>query len=134
MTKIRILSTCLIFIALAACNSPEVGAAASELKTAAKSAAGDAFKEASSVAGGLMTTGNACLLAGQSEVFCGCLNNELGEKLEPSHIGGLTEALKITLTGDIDAALKEASTIDPQTRSALATCTMRAAIAGAVGQ
>ncbi len=134
MINIRTLSACVFVLTLAGCNSPEVGAAASELKTAAKSAAGDAFKEASSVAGGLMTTRNACLMAGQSEVFCGCLNEELGEKLDPSHVSGLTEALKASLGGDIEGALKEASSIDPQTRSALATCTTRAAIAGAVGQ
>jgi hypothetical protein len=126
--------TPLAFLALISCNSPEMGAATNELKSAAKAAAGDALKEASGVAGGLMTTTNACLLAGQSQALCGCLGTELGQELDAKHIEGLTGALKAGLGGDVDAAIKEASNIDPETRSALAKCGTRAAIAGAVGQ
>jgi hypothetical protein len=124
----------LALLALTACGSPEVGAATSELKSAAKSAASDAMAEAGLAAGGLLTTQNACLLAGQSEVFCGCLGAELGNKLDAKHIEGLTPAIKASLSGDIQGALKEAGGIDPDTRAALAKCGTRAAIAGAVGQ
>jgi hypothetical protein len=124
----------LAFLALVGCNSPEVGAATGELKSAAKAAAGDVIKEATGVAGGLVTTTNACLLAGQSEALCGCLGSELGQELDAKHIEGLSGALKAGLGGDVDAAIKEASNIDPETRAALAKCGTRAAIAGAVGQ
>jgi hypothetical protein len=124
----------LFILALAACGSPEVGAVTSELKSVAKSAAGDAMAEAGLAAGDLMTTQNACLLAGQSEVFCGCISNELGNKLDASHIEGLTKALQASLSGDISGALKDASSIDPNTRAALTKCGTRAAISGAMGQ
>jgi hypothetical protein len=123
-----------LILALAACGSPEVGAVTSELKSVAKSAAGDAMAEAGLAAGGLMTTQNACLLAGQSEIFCGCISTELGEKLDTSHIEGLTKALQASLSGDIGGALKDASSIDPDTRAALTKCGTRAAISGAMGQ
>ncbi len=134
MKKLALYAAPFLFLALTACNSPEVGAAASELGSVAKAAAGDAIKEATGVAGGLMTTTNACMLAGQSEAFCGCLGTELGQQLDTKHIEGLTGALKAGIGGDVDGAIKEASTIDPETRSALAKCGTRAAIAGAVGQ
>lgn len=134
MKKVSTYLAPLAFLALIGCNSPEVGAAAGELKSVAKAAAGDAIKEASGMAGGLMTTKNACLLAGQSEVFCGCLGTELGQTLDAKHLEGLSGALKAGLGGDVDGALKEATNIDPDTRAALAKCGTRAAIAGAVGQ
>jgi hypothetical protein len=134
MKKLALLVAPFLFVALAACGSPEVGAVTSEIKTAAKAAAGDAMSEAGLAAGGLMTTQNVCLLAGQSEVLCGCLSTELGSKLDASHIEGLTTALKSSLSGDIGGALKDASSIDPATRAALTKCGTRAAISGAIGQ
>lgn len=134
MKKLTLCATPLLFLALIGCNSPEVGAAASELGSAAKAAAGDAIKEATGVAGGLMTTSNACLLAGQSEAFCGCLGTELGQALDTKHIEGITQIVKTGIGGDVDAALKEAGNIDPETRAAVAKCGTRAAIAGAIGQ
>jgi hypothetical protein len=120
----------LALMALIGCNSPEVGAATSELKSAAKAA----MKEATGVAGGLMTTTNACLIAGQSEALCGCLGTELGEELDAKHIEGLTTSLKTGLGGDLKGALKDAGAIDPDTRAALTKCGTRAAISGAIGQ
>jgi hypothetical protein len=134
MKKLILIATPFWLFLLTACGSPEVGAVTSELKSAAKAAASDAMSEAGLAAGGLMTTQNACLLAGQSEVFCGCLSTELGDKLDASHIDGLTTALKTGLGGDIKGALKDASTIDPDTRAALTKCGTRAAISGAIGQ
>jgi hypothetical protein len=134
MKKIALYAAPFMFLALAACGSPEVGAVTSELKTAAKAAAGEAMTEAGLAAGGLMTTQNACLLAGQSEVFCGCLSTELGNELDASHIEGLTTALKTGLGGDLKGALKDAGAIDPETRAALTKCGTRAAISGAIGQ
>jgi hypothetical protein len=134
MKKFSAFAAPFMFLALVACGSPEVGAVTSELKAAAKSAASDAMAEAGLAAGGLMTTQNACLLAGQSEVFCGCLSTELGNELDASHIEGLTTALKASLGGDIKGAVKEAGGIDPETRTALAKCGARAAISGAIGQ
>jgi hypothetical protein len=134
MRKFSHLAAPFLFLVVAACGSPEVGAVTSELKTAAKSAASDAMAEAGFAAGGLMTTQNACLLAGQSEVFCGCLSTELGNKLDAKHIEGLTAVLKTGLGGDLKGALKDASAIDPEMRTALTKCGTRAAISGAIGQ
>ena len=134
MKKIALSVVPFLSLALVACGSPEVGAVTSELKSAAKSAASEAMSEAGLAAGGLMTTQNACLLAGQSEVFCGCLSTELGDKLDASHIEGLTTALKTGRGGDLKGALTDASTIDPDTRAALTKCGTRAAISGAIGQ
>jgi hypothetical protein len=134
MKKLFLLPMSLAFFALAACDGPEVGAATSEIKSAAKAAASDALSEAGFAAGSLMTTQNACLLTGQSQELCGCLSTELGNELDASHIEGLTQAIKTSLGGDIGGALKDASAIDPKTRAALAKCGTRAAIAGAVGQ
>jgi hypothetical protein len=121
------------FLGLSACGSPEVGAAKDELKSAAKAAVGDAVGEASAMAAGLLDTKNACLVAGQSEAFCGCLSTELGPNLDDTHMATLKEALKTGLKGDIGEALKGASNVDPETRSALAKCGTRAAISGAMG-
>ena len=104
------------------------------VKSAAKTATGDIVQEATAAAGGLMSTTNACLLAGQSQAFCGCLGTEMGQTLDAKHIEGLTGAVKAGLSGDVDAALKEAKEIDPETRKALTTCAARAAISGVVGQ
>jgi hypothetical protein len=123
----------LAFFALSACGSPEIGAATSELKTVAKGAVGDVMSEAGLSAGGLLTTENACLLAGQSQALCGCLSTELGSEIDQTHIDGLTQGLKSSLGGDIKGALKGASSIDPETRTALTKCGARAAIAGAIG-
>jgi hypothetical protein len=134
MKKITLFAIPIIAMALSACGSPELGAATSEIKSAAKSVAGDAIAEAGLAPCGLLTTQNACLLAGQSEVFCGCLSTELGNKLDADHVAGLAPAIKASLEGDLSAAAKEAGAINPETRAALAKCGTRAAIAGAVGQ
>jgi hypothetical protein len=134
MKKIPLFAVPFALLALSACGSPEIGAATSEIKSAAKSVAGEAIAEAGLAPGGLLTTQNACLLAGQSDVFCGCLATELGNKLDADHVAGLAPAIKASLEGDLGAAAKEAATINPQTRTALAKCGTRAAIAGAVGQ
>ena len=134
MKKIAYYAAPFLFLALLGCNSPEIGAVTGELKSAAKAAAGDAMAEAGLAPGGLMTTQNACLMAGQSEVFCGCLSAELGPELDASHIQGLTEALATSAGGDAAAAVKDASNVDPTTRAALVKCGTRAAISGAIGQ
>ena len=134
MKKIACYAAPFLFLALLGCNSPEIGAVTGELKSAAKAAAGEAMAEAGLAPGGLMTTQNACLMAGQSEVFCGCLSAELGPELDASHIQGLTEALATSAGGDAAAAVKDASNVDPTTRAALVKCGTRAAISGAIGQ
>jgi hypothetical protein len=134
MKKRLLFPISLAIIALTACGSPEASAVTSELKSAAKTAATDAMREAGLATGGLMTTQNACLLAGQSQALCTCLGTELGNELDASHIASLTTAIKSGLSGDIGGALKDASAIDPKTRAALTKCGTRAAIAGAIGQ
>jgi hypothetical protein len=138
MKKLILLYASIVCLSIAGCDSPDLNAVTDEIKTTAKSAAqsaaNDAMSEAGLAAGGLLTTGNACLLAGQSEALCSCLSTELGSQLDAKHIEGLTAAIKSGLGGDVGAAIKGAGSIDPQTRAALAKCGTRAAISGAMGQ
>lgn len=138
MQKILLISPWIVFLFIAGCGSPELSAVSNEIETTAKSATKsatrDALSEVGLPAGDLLTTRNACLLAGQSETLCGCLSTELGSQLDAKNIQGLMAAVKSSLGGDVSAALKSTVAIGPQTRAALAKCGTRAAISGALGQ
>jgi hypothetical protein len=134
MTPRTIITVCATLLLLAGCGSPEIGAVKSEAKSAAKTAVDTAVADLGLAPGGLLTTQNACLLAGQSEVFCGCLATELGPDLDATHIEALSGAIKTGLSGDLKGAVADATNIDPETRAALAKCGTRAALSGAMGQ
>jgi hypothetical protein len=73
------------------------------------------------------------MLAGQSAAFCGCLQTELGPRIEPAHIDALTSVIAASVKGDLAAGVQSA-TPEPATRQALTQCAVRAAVAGAVSE
>lgn len=119
---------------LAACGDlpappPEAAAAVSELKGAAR----DVASEAAKATGDLLDTRTACVMAGQSEAFCGCVAQELGPRLDAGHLDAMTGLVRAGLSGAPDQAADAAGTVlDEETRVALTRCATRAAVAGAV--
>jgi hypothetical protein len=87
-----------------------------------KNAAGDVAKGAMEAAGGIVDTQTACTMAGQSEEFCGCLQTELGAKIEPQHIEALGKVIREGMGGDLQKAAENAPDIDPKTRQAIGKC------------
>lgn len=99
----------------------------------AKQGAIDAGQEALNAGAEVLDTRTACLLAGQSEAFCGCLSERLGADITPEHVEALTEAVRTSLDGQtIDVASDPAAGIAPSTREAVVQCAARATIEGAV--
>jgi hypothetical protein len=95
--------------------------------------AATAKKEAVKVAGDLVDTQTACTLAGQNEAFCGCLQTELGPRIEPAHLDAIVRIARETLTGGgVEKAVDGAASMDQKTKDALVKCSVRGAIGGAV--
>ena len=77
----------------------------------------------------------ACTVAGQSEVFCGCVQDQLGSKLDAGQLRGLTEVIVETVkTGTLEGAAEKSQALSPETRTAFIQCAARATVAGAVGE
>ncbi len=113
-------------LALAACDNAG---------SAIKSGAGDFAKEASRTASGMVSLNTACRVAGQSEAFCGCVQNQLGSKLDAGQLRGITEVIVETVkTGTLEGAAQNSQMLSPETRTALIQCAARATVAGAVGE
>jgi formylmethanofuran:tetrahydromethanopterin formyltransferase len=122
MSVIRIAIVSLFATALVACG--DTGA---DLKTKA----GDLAKGATEFAAETVDTKTACMLAGQNEAFCGCVQDKMGARLEPEELKALTEIVARAVTaGSIEAAAKEGASVDPKIRDALAQC----AVSGAIGE
>lgn len=103
--------------------------------TAVKQTAGDFAKEAAQTASGMVGVKTACTLAGQSEAFCGCVDERLGSKLDARQLDALSKVVVETVrTGSIEAAAQNAEALNPETRQALAQCAARAAVTGVVGE
>jgi hypothetical protein len=127
MKTLKLLFASVGFVALAAC-----GDLSSDLENAKQEAAAMG-REALEVAGGEVDTRSACLLAGQSEAFCGCLSERLGPEVTAEQISVVTDAVRATLAGETIAASEtETASIDSTTRQAVVQCATRAAIEGAV--
>ena len=104
--------------ALAAC-----GEAPSSLEEA-KQGAIELGQQAVEVAAGAVDTRTACTLAGQSEAFCGCLQERLGPEIQPQHVEALTTVIRRTLEGQgVEGAIEGVQNIDAPTREALVACT-----------
>jgi hypothetical protein len=115
------------FMALAACG--EVGADLERAKQGAIEAGQDVLNAGAEV----LDTRTACLLAGQSAAFCGCLSERLGPDITPEHVEALSTAVRATLEGEaLETASQASETVDEATREALVQCATRAAIEGAV--
>lgn len=103
--------------------------------SAIKSSAGDFAKEATRTASGMVSLKTACTVAGQSEAFCGCIDERLGSTLDPTQLKGVTDVIIETVkTGTLEGAAQNATGLPPETRTALVQCAARATVAGAVGE
>lgn len=121
------LSLATAFMALAACG--DVGADLERVKQGAIEAGQDVLNAGVEV----LDTRSACLLAGQSAAFCGCLSERLGSDITPEHVEALSAAVRATLEGQtLETASQAAEGVDAATREALVQCATRAAIEGAV--
>lgn len=126
MFDVRITGAALAALVLSGCE----GAG-----TAVKQSAGEFAKEAAQTAGGMVGVKTACTLAGQSEAFCGCVDDRLGSKLDAGQLDALSKVVVETVrTGSIDAAVQSADALSPETRQALAQCAARAAVTGVLGE
>jgi len=129
MKILRALSSSIAIIALAAC-----GDLSSDLENATQEAVAIG-REALEVAGGEVDTRTACVLAGQSGAFCGCLSERLGAEITSEQIGAVTDVVGATVNGETNASGENApATIDATTRQTIVECATRAAIDGAVSE
>lgn len=125
--KIALLLLAAAALALTACGEVD-----NEIERA-KQGALEAGQEALNAGADVLDTRTACLLAGQSEAFCGCLSERLGSDITPEHVGALSAAVRATLEGQpLETASQPSDGVDAQTREALVQCATRAAIEGAV--
>jgi hypothetical protein len=126
MMNLRISLIALAGLALASCDN-----AGSALKTSA----GDFAKEATRTASGMVSLKTACTVAGQSEAFCGCVEERLGARLDPAQLKGVTDVIiEAVKTGSLEGAAQNATALPPETRTALVQCAARATVAGVVGE
>ncbi len=99
----------------------------------AKQGAIEAGQDALTAGADVLDTRTACVLAGQSEAFCGCLSERLGSDITPEHVEAVSAAVRATLEGQtLETASQAAEGVDAATREALVQCATRAAIEGAV--
>lgn len=101
----------------------------------AKQGALEAGEEALSAGMEQVDTRTACLLAGQSEAFCGCLSERLGDNLTPEQVGALAEAIRSTVSGQpADTAAEPSEDMNAHTREALIQCTVASGIESATSE
>lgn len=116
------------FCALAACGDVQVPSDLEQAKEGAINLGQQAAEAASSV----VDTRTACTLAGQSDAFCGCLQERMGSQIRPEHIEAVTNVIRGTLNGEgVQATIESAQGIDQPTREALLQCATSAAVQGA---
>lgn len=114
-------------LALSACG--DIGADLEQAKQGALEVGQDALNAGADV----LDTRTACMLAGQSAAFCGCLSDRLGADITPEHVEALTQAVRASIEGQpVEIATQTGSGVDAATRDALVQCATRAAIEGAI--
>lgn len=102
-----------------------------QVKQGALDLGGQALDAASSA----VDTKTACVLAGQSEAFCGCIQDSLGSEITGEHMDALKNVVSESLGGEgLQAAIEKAADVDPKTRDALVQCATTAAVDGALGE
>jgi hypothetical protein len=115
-------------LVLGACGD---AAGLQQVKQGALDLGGQALEAAS----GAVDTKTACVLAGQSEVFCGCVQGSLGSEITGAHLESLKNVISESLSGEgLPAAVQKAGNLDAQTREALVQCATTAAIEGALSE
>jgi ABC-type phosphate/phosphonate transport system substrate-binding protein len=94
--------------------------------------AASAGKEVAKVASEAVDTKTACTLAGQNEAFCGCLQTELGAKIEPANIEAVAKVVRDSIAaGGVQKAAESATGVDPKAKDALVKCAVHGAIGAA---
>ncbi len=115
-------------LVLAACGD---AADLQNVKQGALDLGGQALEAAS----GAVDTKTACVLAGQSEVFCGCVSDSLGAELTGEHLETLKNVVSESLNGQgLQSAVETAGGVDAETRDALVQCATEAAVQGAISE
>jgi hypothetical protein len=123
----RILAAFAALALLSACDVPNL----EEAQQHAENIGGQAMDAAR----GAVDTRTACVLAGQSEAFCGCVQERLGSEITEEHLTAITTVVRDTIQGaSVEAAAESASNIEPATRDALVQCATHAAVQGAIGE
>jgi hypothetical protein len=121
------------FVALlAACGQAggdAAGAAGALLETGVAVA-----KDAAGAAAELADTRTVCVIAGQSPAFCGCLQNELGPRVDSVAVDALSTMVKSTLDGGLTGAAEALKDVDPATREALTRCAVQGAASEVLAQ
>jgi hypothetical protein len=82
----------------------------------------------------LADTKAVCMVAGQSPAFCGCVQNELGPRVDTVAVDALSGIVKSSLDGGVEGLATSLKDIDPNTRSAITRCAVQSAAAEAIGQ
>jgi hypothetical protein len=112
---------------VAACDVPDI----EQIQQEATEIGGQAIDAAR----GAVDTRTACMLAGQSEAFCGCVQERLGPEITQEHLDAITGVAQRTVEGgSLETAAEEAQNVDPATREALVQCATQAAVQGIVGE
>jgi hypothetical protein len=106
------------------------GEASVERVTQSASDLGGAALEAATE---VVDTRTACVLAGQPDVFCGCVQQRLGPRLTRAHVESLTSILRDAQAEGLETAAETARNADPAVRNALAQCATNAALQSVVG-
>jgi hypothetical protein len=123
----RLLAALSALALLAACDVPDV----EQIQQQASEIGGQAIEAAR----GAVDTRTACMLAGQSEAFCGCVQERLGPEITQEHLDAITGVARRTVEGEgLETAAQEAQNIDPTTREALVQCATHAAVQGVIGE
>jgi len=100
-----------------------------------KQGALDLGGQALEAASGAVDTKTACMLAGQNEAFCGCVQDSLGSKITGEHLEALKTVVGESLSGEgLSAAIEKAGSVDAPTRQALVQCATTAAVEGALAE
>lgn len=112
---------------LAACGDADIEGA----KQQAAEWGGQAIGAATDV----VDTRTACMLAGQSEAFCGCVQTRLGSDLTREHVEALTDVIgRAASGGSLEAAAESVANTDPAVRDAIVSCATNAAVQSALGE
>lgn len=91
--------------------------------------------QALEAATGLVDTRTACVLAGQPEAFCECVQDNFGAELSGEQLEMLRNAVNETLNGQgLQAVLETSGGPDAETRNAIVQCAANAAVEGALGE
>jgi hypothetical protein len=114
------IAVALAILTLAACGQADL--------EKAKGEALDLGQQALEVAAGAVDVRTACTLAGQSEAFCGCLQERTGSEISPEAIEAIGTVVRRTIAGEgMEAAVDGATGLDQQTRDALIQCAVQPA-------